>query len=153
MKKWIALLLALVMCLLLCACGANSTKQDQERNDGLSKAVETANYVLKDALDRGFNTWFDIDGDYNTSANVYTVSVSYDTEAIEEWVISENPNTKTLEGLRKEYIKASYKTLKEDTLDSLMTYLKQMIGNIFTDELGTEVVYQFTDEAGNITTY
>lgn len=153
MKKWTTLLLALVMCLSLCACDANSTKKEHELNDEVSTAVGTANYVLKDALDRGFNTWFDIDGDYNTSTNVYTVSVSYDTEAIEDWVISENPNTKTLDGLRKEYIKASYKTLKEDTLDSLMTYLKQMIGNIFTDEMGTEVVYQFTDETGTTTTY
>ena len=44
MKKALSLILALVMCLSLCACGSGNEENDATTNDGLNKN-ETANYI------------------------------------------------------------------------------------------------------------
>lgn len=156
MKKWTALILALVMCFALCACGANGAKKSQEEIEKTNKAIESANHVLDVTFSEksAFSTWFIVDGDYNEATDVYTVDISYNMEGIENWVISEYPAAKTAAGLRESYVESACETLKGDTLDALLEIIKGLLTpSIFNDELGTEVVYQFTDEAGNITTY
>ena len=151
MKKWTALILALVMCFALCACGANGTKKSQEEIEKTNKAVESANHVLDVTFSErsAFSTWFNVDGNYNEATNVYTVNVTYNMEGIENWVVSEYPAAKTAAGLRESYVESACETLKGDSLDALIVIIKGLIPpSTFPDELGTEVVYQFTDEIG-----
>lgn len=63
MKKWIALLLALVMCLSLCACGGSSTSESSDKNEKQSDSAFDENGFGEEELaepiiliDNGFLT-------------------------------------------------------------------------------------------------
>ena len=58
MKKWIALLLALMMCFALCACGGSSEKEEEPEEEAEEQTAEKADEAEEDAADSAFyGTW------------------------------------------------------------------------------------------------
>ena len=149
MKRGIALLLALVICFSLCACGGSDSEETKKK----IQAAEGADRVIANLFNgqNAFDPFYTVKGHYDTDADVYTVSISYNTDGISDWLEKEYPATKNAEGLRQSYLDTMYETLSGETLGALMGILKGAVSTSFSD-LDTEIVYEFTDQEGTTQT-
>lgn len=143
----------MVLVVFLCACGANDAKKAQEKADETLKVVQEADDYLKRLSAMEGYEYFDIQGAYDSKSNTYVVSVSYDTESIENALVSGHPNLRQYKSILDEYVQGFYDTLSENVLDGLMnTLIKDQVSNMFL-EYDTSVVVQFTDPTGVVTNY
>lgn len=137
MKKTISLLLALMLCLSLCACGKPSVEN----------CVLNAN-TLVSCHQSYFEECYTFTGKYIETANVYVITMSVDTIQLEEVLKDSNPQYTDI--VRK----LAIKKLDENTgkISIELDYIKKLVMVFFQDTDITVTTY-YQDQNGKIIAY